>query len=144
MNTAAGARPRTSARPRKPIFAGFVLFGVVVLLIAALGWCRWVYGQIEWYAGRDQAMPSDAIAVFGAAEYDGHPSPVFRARLDHAESLYNRGIAPLIITLGGTGEISSQRARLAAIILLAKACLIRTLLRRRRAQARTSLCVAWR
>ena len=52
---------------------------------------------------QDQAAPSDAIAVFGAAEYDGRPSPVFRARLDHAESLYSRGIAPLIITLGGDG-----------------------------------------
>lgn len=66
-------------------------------------WFRWVYVQIERYAGQDQAVPSDAIAVFGAAEYDGRPSPVFRSRLDHAEALYNRGIAPLIITLGGDG-----------------------------------------
>ena len=55
------------------------------------------------FRSQDLAAPSDAIAVFGAAEYDGHPSPVFRARLDHAESLYNRGIAPLIVTLGGDG-----------------------------------------
>jgi uncharacterized SAM-binding protein YcdF (DUF218 family) len=81
----------------------WVLITVAVLVIALLGWFRWVYGQIEWYASRDMAAPSDAIAVFGAAEYDGHPSPVFRARLDHAESLYNHGIAPLIITLGGDG-----------------------------------------
>ena len=59
--------------------------------------------QIERYAGQDQAAAADAIAVFGAAEYDGRPSPVYRARLDHAETLYNRGIAPLIITLGGDG-----------------------------------------
>jgi vancomycin permeability regulator SanA len=81
----------------------WVLVTVAVLVLAMLGWFRWVYGQIEWYATRDMATPSDAIAVFGAAEYDGHPSPVFRARLDHAESLYNHGIAPLIITLGGDG-----------------------------------------
>ena len=68
-----------------------------------LGWCGWVYVQIEHYATLDQAAPSDAIGVFGAAEYDGRPSPVFRARLDHARELYIRGIAPLIITLGGTG-----------------------------------------
>ena len=77
--------------------------GLLVLLALAagvLGWCRWVYVQIENYAGQDQAAPSDAIGVFGAAEYDGRPSPVFRARLDHALVLYNRGIAPLIITLG--------------------------------------------
>jgi vancomycin permeability regulator SanA len=41
--------------------------------------------------------------VFGAAEYDGRPSPVYRARLDHAYDLYDRNIAPLIITLGGNG-----------------------------------------
>jgi vancomycin permeability regulator SanA len=79
---------------------------VVLLLVLAVGvlvWCRWVYVQIETYAGQDQAAPSDAIGVFGAAEYDGRPSPVYRARLDHALALYHRGIAPLIITLGGNG-----------------------------------------
>ena len=69
----------------------------------SIGWCRWVYVQIEKYADQDEAAPSDAIAVFGAAEYDGRPSPVLRARLDHALDLYHHGIAPLIITLGGWG-----------------------------------------
>ena len=59
--------------------------------------------QIERYAAQDQAAPADAICVFGAAEYDGRPSPVYRARLDHARVLFNRNIAPLIITLGGDG-----------------------------------------
>jgi uncharacterized SAM-binding protein YcdF (DUF218 family) len=76
---------------------------VLALAVAVLGWCRWVYWQIESYAGQDQAAPSAAIGVLGAAEYDGRPSPVYRARLDHALALYNRGIAPLIITLGGGG-----------------------------------------
>jgi uncharacterized SAM-binding protein YcdF (DUF218 family) len=76
---------------------------IVVLILGALAWSAWVYGQIDQFAGRDQAGPADAIAVFGAAEYDGRPSPVFRARLDHAAALYNRGIAPLIIALGGDG-----------------------------------------
>ena len=62
----------------------------------------------------DQAQPSDAIGVFGAAEYDGRPSPVYRARLDHARILYDRGIAPLIITLGGRAATSSPRAPWAA------------------------------
>ena len=97
------SKPASDERkPKRPLLRWIlVLLGVLVL--AALGWCRWVYLQIEHYAGQDQAAPSDAIAVFGAAEYAGHPSPVFRARLDHAESLYSRGIAPLIITLGGDG-----------------------------------------
>lgn len=80
-----------------------VLLIILTLLIGALGWSYWVYLQIERYANRDEAAPADVIAVFGAAEYDGHPSPVYRARLDHAESLFSRGIAPLIITLGGDG-----------------------------------------
>ena len=73
------------------------------LLLAAALWCRWVYSQIATFAHQDQAAPADAIAVLGAAEYDGRPSPVYRARLDHALDLYRRGIAPLIITLGGPG-----------------------------------------
>jgi len=78
----------------------------LLLLISAIGflaWSFWVYAQIERYANQNQAAPSDAIAVFGAAEYDGRPSPVYRARLDHALELYHHGIAPLIITLGGNG-----------------------------------------
>src|ERR1022692_567300 len=80
-----------------------VLLVLLALATGTLGWCYWVYMQIERYASQDEAAPADAIAVFGAAEYDGRPSPVFRARLDHAAALYNRGIAPLIVALGGDG-----------------------------------------
>jgi uncharacterized SAM-binding protein YcdF (DUF218 family) len=90
------------AKTKHPVLRWAVIV-LAFLAVLALLWVRWVYGQIQWYAVREMAAPSDAIAVFGAAEYDGHPSPVFRARLDHAESLYGRGIAPLIITLGGDG-----------------------------------------
>src|SRR5271166_42287 len=47
---------------------------------------------------------ADAIVVFGAAEYSGHPSPVLRARLDHAFDLFRRGIAPVVITTGGAAS----------------------------------------
>ena len=98
---------RTDLKPTGPKGRNWILRAVLLLLVAAVVaggmWCRWVYVQIEHYAGQDQAAPSDAIGVFGAAEYDGRPSPVFRARLDHALALYDRGIAPLIITLGGGG-----------------------------------------
>jgi uncharacterized SAM-binding protein YcdF (DUF218 family) len=76
---------------------------LLAALTGACAWSRWVYVQIERYAAIDMAAPVDAIAVFGAAEYDGKPSPVYRARLDHALALYHRGIAPLVITLGGPG-----------------------------------------
>lgn len=80
-----------------------VLFVVLALLAGAGMWARWVYLQIDRYASMDEAAPADAIVVFGAAEYDGKPSPVYRARLDHAHNLYDHDIAPLIITLGGDG-----------------------------------------
>ncbi len=48
--------------------------------------------------------PADAIVVFGAAEYSGHPSPVLRARLDHAFDLFRQGIAPVVIVTGGAAS----------------------------------------
>lgn len=54
-------------------------------------------------SAHDEARPADAIIVFGAAEYDGRPSPVFRARLDHAYTLYEKKLAPIVIVSGGSG-----------------------------------------
>ncbi len=54
-------------------------------------------------ASLDEARKADCIVVFGAAEYAGRPSPVYRGRLDHAYNLFERGLAPLIITSGGAG-----------------------------------------
>jgi uncharacterized SAM-binding protein YcdF (DUF218 family) len=51
----------------------------------------------------DEAQPADIIVVLGAAEYRGKPSPVLRARLDHALALYKEGLAPRILTTGGAG-----------------------------------------
>ncbi|MGA8762987.1 MAG: YdcF family protein [Candidatus Sulfotelmatobacter sp.] len=48
-----------------------------------------------------EVRAADAIVVFGAAEYSGHPSPVLRARLDHALDLFHQGIAPVMIVTGG-------------------------------------------
>lgn len=101
MERRANSKQRRTTRGR--VVGLTVLLVLLAILVVAGSWCRWVYVQIESYAGQDQAAPSDAIAVLGAAEYDGKPSPVFRARLDHALSLYHRGIAPLIVTLGGNG-----------------------------------------
>src|SRR5206468_280898 len=53
-------------------------------------------------SSRDEAQIADAIVVFGAAEYAGKPSPVYRARLDHALALFNQNLAPTVITTGGT------------------------------------------
>src|SRR3974390_2226453 len=59
--------------------------------------------RIEEQSTREEAQPADVILVLGAAEYRGRPSPVLRARLDHALDLYNRKLAPRILTTGGAG-----------------------------------------
>jgi uncharacterized SAM-binding protein YcdF (DUF218 family) len=80
---------------------------ILLLLLIVAGWFGWVYLQISQTAHIDNAQASDAIAVFGAAEYSGRPSPVLHARLDKAVSLYNRGLAPVIVTLGGGSDKDS-------------------------------------
>ena len=74
------------------------------LALVACAWTEWsLYRAIRRQAGTDEARPADAIVVFGAAEYNGTPSPVFKARLDHAQELDDRDVAPVIITTGGSG-----------------------------------------
>lgn len=75
---------------------------VVAALAALAGWGA-VLTAIVLFARRDEARPAGAIVVLGAAQYDGKPSPVLRARLDHAVELYRRGIADTLIMTGGTG-----------------------------------------
>jgi uncharacterized SAM-binding protein YcdF (DUF218 family) len=82
---------------------------LVVLLLIAVGWFTWVYRQILATATIDNARPADAIAVFGAAEYGGRPSPVLHARLDKAVSLYDEDMAPVIVTLGGGSDKDSGK-----------------------------------
>lgn len=55
-------------------------------------------------ARRDEAAPAGAIVVLGAAQYNGRPSPVLRERLNHAATLWNRGLAPRVVLTGGVGE----------------------------------------
>jgi len=62
-----------------------------------------VSGEIARQSTMDEAQPADIILVLGAAEYRGKPSPVLRARLDHALLLYKKGLAPRILTTGGAG-----------------------------------------
>src|ERR1035438_9953280 len=57
--------------------------------------------QVAHTASLEEIHAADAIIVFGAAEYSGRPSPVLRARLDHALDLFHRAMAPIIITTGG-------------------------------------------
>jgi len=62
-----------------------------------------IAGEIERQSTVDEARPADLILVLGAAEYRGRPSPVLVARLNHALFLYRQGLAPRILTTGGSG-----------------------------------------
>jgi uncharacterized SAM-binding protein YcdF (DUF218 family) len=80
-----------------------VIAGIAVALVALLiGWSAVVLA-VAVQAARDQASAADAIVVLGAAQYNGRPSPVFRARLTHAAALYQRGFAPVVLVTGGVG-----------------------------------------
>src|SRR5437762_2446895 len=83
----------------------FAALGVLLLLLV-FGWGV-VVVAVAVSGAREQAATADAIAVLGAAQYNGRPSPVFRARLDHAATLYLRGYAPVVLVTGGVGARDS-------------------------------------
>lgn len=76
---------------------------MAVAMTALLVAIAWLSVRIERESTRDEAQPADVIVVLGAAEYRGRPSPVLKARLDHALELYRRGLAPQVLTTGGAG-----------------------------------------
>jgi uncharacterized SAM-binding protein YcdF (DUF218 family) len=96
--------PRTSA----PL--GWRLAQAAVLVVAMV-WLVSLALVIVWEQ-LDTRQPAQAIVVLGAAQYDGHPSPVLRARVDHAIQLWRRGLAPRLIVTGGsgTGDTTTEAA----------------------------------
>jgi uncharacterized SAM-binding protein YcdF (DUF218 family) len=82
----------------------------LVVLLAALLYYVVTFVQVWWAARHDDTRRSDAIVVLGAAQYNGTPSPVFKARLDHAADLYHEHVAPLIVVTGGkqTGDVFTE------------------------------------
>ena len=88
------ATPRLSLRRR------------LTFLVTGVAACIWILSAIGVLraASRDRATKVDAIVVLGAAHYQGRPSPVLRARLDHAIALYARGLAPRLVLTGGIAE----------------------------------------
>jgi uncharacterized SAM-binding protein YcdF (DUF218 family) len=77
---------------------------LVVIAGAVLLFLTVTVTRIVETASRQEIHSADAIVVFGAAEYSGRPSPVLRARLDHALDLFHLGLAPVIITTGGAAS----------------------------------------
>lgn len=78
------------------------------LLVLLVIWLVGVAGYVAWTGQRDDARPSDAIIVLGAAAYDAKPSPVFEERIRHGIDLYKRGLAPKIIFTGGYGGAGAR------------------------------------
>jgi len=76
---------------------GLVLLAAVIVYTVSLVMVLVVSQQ-------DERQPADAIVVLGAAQYNGRPSPVLRARLDHALGLYRDRLAPVILVTGGVGR----------------------------------------
>lgn len=74
---------------------------LVIAVAAVLLFLMITAVQVVHTASLEEIHPADAIVVFGAAEYSGRPSPVLRARLDHALDVFHRGVAPVVITTGG-------------------------------------------
>src|SRR3954464_1007927 len=66
-----------------------------VLLVVSTALAIW------WTARQDSRPGSDAIVVLGSAQYNGVPSSIFEARLEHAVKLYEDGVAPVVVTVGG-------------------------------------------
>ena len=75
------------------VFGAAIL--TAVLLVASTALAIW------WTARQDARPSSDAIVVLGSAQYNGVPSSIFEARLEHALRLYEEGVAPVVITVGG-------------------------------------------
>lgn len=84
---------RAVARAAGRWFAGLVCISVLIVTGIVL--------RTVQVGSRDDRTPVDAIVVLGAAQYDGRPSPVYRARLDHAKELFDAGIAGTVVTVGG-------------------------------------------
>lgn len=88
-------------KAKRALIAIVALIGFVFFLTSTL--CHCIYKQGE----TDEATEVDVIVVLGAAQWGGQPSPVLKARLDHAIYLYEKGYAPVLILTGGVGEGAS-------------------------------------
>lgn len=97
LSTQAAKPPAVSERTSRRVWIFSVLIPILVIALVF----AYVAHAIVHDAREQELNPGDAIVVFGAAEYDGRPSPVFKARLDHAYDLFRRGLAPMVITTGG-------------------------------------------
>lgn len=102
-----------SPKRRRGMSLGSALRRVTVVAgLAAIGLAVFTVWRIASQGERDERRPADAIVVLGAAQFNGTPSPVFEARLDHAIELYRQGLAPYLVVTGGkiSGDVTTEAA----------------------------------
>jgi uncharacterized SAM-binding protein YcdF (DUF218 family) len=92
---------KRSAKAKRALVIARRVLTVMVVAMFVL-WASSAAAVLVW-SSRDEAQPAQVIVVLGAAQYAGKPSPVLRARLDHALDLWDRHLASLLILTGGTG-----------------------------------------
>lgn len=98
---APGTRPTSTKPPRGRVILRRARQVVAWTLCAVLAVIVGTAARVWWVARQDARPTVDAILVLGASQYDGRPSPVLLARLEHALALYREGVAPRIVTVGG-------------------------------------------
>jgi len=92
---------KRAAKAKRALAIARQVLTVIVVVMFVL-WASSAAAVLVW-SSRDEAQPAQVIVVLGAAQYAGKPSPVLRARLDHALDLWDRHLASLLILTGGTG-----------------------------------------
>jgi uncharacterized SAM-binding protein YcdF (DUF218 family) len=93
----------TVSNDTRPAGKRFWLAFALVVFLLVVAYFAFTSLRILAQAGGDPPHTADAIVVFGAAEYSGRPSPVLRKRLDQGYELFQRGLAPVVVTTGGFG-----------------------------------------
>jgi uncharacterized SAM-binding protein YcdF (DUF218 family) len=97
----------------RPVVLRTVLQLAVAALLASVVLVGYMALQITAQGARDERRTADAIVVLGAAQFNGRPSDVFRARLEHAVALYDEGLAPYLVVTGG--KLPNDRTTEAAV-----------------------------
>ena len=104
VETTAGRAVGAARGTRALDWAKVLRRALVVAVVIPVLYFGVTFVQVWRTSRHDGAQPSQAVVVLGAAQYDGRPSPVLRARLDHAADLYHRNLAPVVVVTGGKAE----------------------------------------
>ncbi|MCK9899860.1 hypothetical protein CC117_01080 [Parafrankia colletiae] len=93
-------RPPSASWFRVPWWRWTLRVVLMIVMLLVVGSAA-TFGNVWWVGRDDDRRASDALIVLGASQYDGRPSAILAARLDHALELYRAGVAPRVITVGG-------------------------------------------